>query len=313
MRTLLALILLSTSVQAQQVDLVLTDGGTYTLQLSRLLTTDDQSFDGRKTFNDGLVCGYSIQQIIRAYSSGGVTMQSNRGRWDPNADFEVTTLQLRADGQLQRWVNNGTEVARVDYAGSFTGSTTNSTDPTATAFLDLGGTGSSMACAAAGGCQLTFNGGMQNKSFHGAVTIGNNKGNPLRDGGLMLQVQGIGKSNASGQGTTTLASDVYGNLNLNDGLYGDYVAQSDFEVCSNKVGFDNPPDDGGPGGSYNGNLGNFGYDKDNAVLKVCTAQSMAGVGDGGYERVCTDRNDMCGASALILLQARVSALEAHCH
>lgn len=231
-----------------------------------------------------LTAPYARHSIIYGWGAGGLVLRTSQMPWDINATVEIQQPQGRTAGQA--WVaRNGpsTVVGQLEWNGQLTAGGQGAP----AAFLSQGGP---FACqAGASGCYAALYGGMLNKGFHGAVVLGNGNGNPARDGGLSLQVLGIGKTNS--YAGTVLAQDVYGNLETFGGLIGNYLEPKDFDTCQVTPGFDNPtPALDSPGGFFRPR-GMWGYNRVDDWVQLCTARSAQR--DGGYERLCTDSNDAC--------------------
>ena len=230
---------------------------------------------------------YARVSVIRGWGQGGVSLQTSRAENDINADFDIWHSG-RTAGQAWRASNGSLVVGQLEWSGQL--SAGGQSAPVA--FLATGG--ASLACQpGAWGCYATVYGGTFNKGFHGAVTLGNQLGNPNRDGGLSLQVLGLAANkggNTNTYASTVLAVDVYGNT-AHGGLIGNYLEPSDFDTCLVTPGFDNPTAElDSPGGFFRPR-GMWGYNRTDDWVQLCTARSAQR--DGGYERFCTDSNGAC--------------------
>ncbi len=238
----------------------------------------------------------------------GLNVLVYRAENDPGAALAVIEANTRLNGYFINYRTpagvpfNVTTTGEVIAGSSISPSLT----PIFAAYGNGDGSTISFGCVhGATGCETGVHGSMENKSFHGAVIVGNKGGNRDRDGGLALQVFGLGKTHSPvGGGHTVLALDVLGNLQTYGGMHGNYLAPQDFPPCETYFGFDNPGQDPqAPGGTLHP-LGMWGYSVDTGRIQLCTPTSAV---DAGYESVCTDQNDAC---QLTLLRARVTALEA---
>lgn len=224
---------------------------------------------------------YARVSVIKGWNQGGVSVQTSRVTNDPNADLDIWH-QNRTAGQAWRASKGtGQVVGQLEWDGTLWAGG----GGTGRAFVSMGG---AYTCQpGTGGCYTAIYGGMLNKSHHGAVVLGNEQGNPDRDGGLALQV--VAKGRPSTYANTVLAVDVMGNTRAG-GLIGNYLPSSEFDPCSVTPGFDNPtPALDSPGGLYRPR-GMWGYDYQLDAMRLCTARSAA---DAGYEKVCTDQNGAC--------------------
>lgn len=220
--------------------------------------------------------------VIRGWAAGGVNIATNRAATDINADLDIAHTG-RTAGQAWRATNGSVVVGQLEWSGRLWAGG----QQAPAAFVSMGG---AYTCQpGASGCYTAVAGGMLNKSFHGAVVLGNGSGNPDRDGGLSLQVLGKGKMNSPGG--TVLAVDVLGNLQTFGGLQGNYLEASDFDVCTTTFGYPNPGQGVDAPGGFFSPLGMWGYNRNAARLQLCS--SVSAVRDGGYETVCTDTNGAC--------------------
>lgn len=225
---------------------------------------------------------YASISVLRGWLAGGVSIVTSRAAGDVNADLDIWHSG-RTAGQAWRASNGSLVVGQLEWNGTlWAGGQSNPR-----AFVSMGG---AYTCQpGSGGCYTTIYGGMANKGFHGAVVLGNQEGNPDRDGGLSLQVLGRGKTNS--YAGTVLAQDVYGNLQTYGGLHGNYLEPQDFDACTTTWGWDNPTAAlDSPGGFFRP-LGMWGYRRDTARIQLCTPGSATR--DGGYEAICTDTNGAC--------------------
>jgi hypothetical protein len=258
---------------------------------------------------DSIVCPGPIAAprgqfyIVEPYGSGsGNALQSHRSYNDPGADLTLVSksgttrdldtiyLELQRDSQaVLRMLNSG-EVQAGGHQDSVA------------AFTDLSAADGHVfgRCIAGsgemGGCYLIFRADMapaNAAAFHGLLTLANAR---PRDGGVLLQFQGAGKSGARSAvypGTIT-AVDEFGNLILRDGWVYQQLRTADRGACYTATVWD---------GEWH-QPGGYGYDSDEDALVLRSAAACAA--DGGLEHVITDRSIV---AALALINARLTALE----
>jgi hypothetical protein len=259
---------------------------------------------------DGIVCPGPIKAprgqfyVLEPYTAAaGNALQSRRSADDQGADLvllgkdgeqrnvDTIHLEMRRGGQAVLRILNSGEVQAGGHQDSEASFTDMSTADGHAFGRCLPGAGD------VGGCYLAFRADMSPANaaaFHGLMTLGNVR---PRDGGVLLQLQGAGKSAARGPvfHGTVAAVDEFGNLVLRDGWIYQSLRTAERGACYTAPVWD---------GEWH-QPGGYGYDVDEDALVFRSASACAA--DGGVEHVVTDRSL---SAALAVIGARLSALEA---
>lgn len=259
---------------------------------------------------DSIVCPGPIAAprvqayVLEPYGSGaGNALQSHRSASDQGADLTLVAkygVTRNIDTIAVELLRDSQGVLRIMNSGEVQGG---GHQDSVAAFTDMSTADGHVfgRCLAAagefGGCYLIFQSDMapaNATAFHGLMTWGNAR---RRDGGVTLQIQGAGKSNARGAvfpGTVT-AIDEFGNLILRDGWVYQQLRTADRGACYTSAVWD---------GEWH-QPGGYGYDVDEDALVFRSASACAA--DGGVEHIATDRTL---AATLAIINARLTALEA---
>lgn len=139
---------------------------------------------------------------------------------------------------------------------------------------------------------------MVNDGEHGCITVastgatqvdGGNSANPRRDGGLLADFQGLGRTTAAARSYRVFVIDTRGSYSSNDGWWRSRAVWSDMPVNEGDTAtFHNGHVPWGPGSMI------YLSDLDIWIGATERTGSAATGGDGGYEAFCTNKNGQCG-------------------